>query len=354
MKPIRVLVVDDSPLVRQWLIKVINGADDMKVVETASDGRFVVSKVREYRPDVITLDINMPKMNGLTALKHLMLSYPSRVLIVSSLADTDAVTTMQALQLGALDFITKPLNLKEDGLNALNSEVLKKIRAASRVNPADIRYSLKRNMARTPLQRKNVFHNSRFEKLVVIGSSTGGPAALEDILMRLPYNFPYPLIIAQHIPRNFTKSFLKALNDAANLNVKIIGHDEYISAGNVYIAPGGFNLRLEQDERGVYGKLTKVNEDYGIVSPSVDQLFKSAAQIKGRDIIACLLTGLGNDGTEGIKEIYENKGITIAQDQESSMVYSMPEHAIAAGYIQHIMSLGRIPDFLVAKSLKGK
>lgn len=351
MKTIKVLVVDDSPLIRQWLVDVINSADDMEVVETASDGNFVVDKAIKYRPDVITLDINMPKMNGLTALKHLMLSYPTRVLIISSLANSDAMVTMQALRLGALDFITKPVNLREDDLNALNQDIQKKIRAAASINPRTIKYNLHRSTVKSVPLGKSGLQNRNFNKIVLIGSSTGGPAALEDILMRLPYNFPYPVIIAQHLPRNFTDSLVNSLSRVSSLTVKKIEHSEYILSGYVYITPGGHNLKLKSDENGIYSKLIPTAEVYGIVSPSVDVLFISAAQIKDKNIIACLLTGLGNDGTDGIKQIYKSGGITIAQDRETSMVYSMPEHAIKTGYIQHIISLGRIPDYLVAKSL---
>jgi two-component system chemotaxis response regulator CheB len=278
-----------------------------------------------------------------------MLSYPSRVLIISSQKSSDVDTSIQALRLGALDFIVKPVTLK-NGLNELNNEILNKIRVANAINPKGIRFNSKINTPRTSLLQKRDYHNLHFDKLVVIGSSTGGPAALEDILMRLPDDFSYPVIIAQHIPHNYTDSFVESLDKISKLKVKKVENLESFVPGFIYIAPGGFNLHLKQDENKVYAILTSVDDNYGIISPSVDCLFSSAAKIN-KDVIACLLTGLGNDGTEGIKEIYDKKGITIAQDQESSLVYSMPEHAISGGYIQYTMSLGRIPDFLIAKSL---
>lgn len=351
MRPVKVLVVDDSPLIRRWLVDIVEGVTDMQVVETASDGSYVLDKVKKYRPDIITLDINMPKMNGLTALKHLMISHPSRVLIVSSLAKSDAEITLQALRLGALDFITKPVNLSDQELEKLKRDVLIKMRSISNIDPQNIKYRSTTIQKSVQLKIDRKEYVSDFKKIVVIGSSTGGPIALEDILMRLPVDFPYPILIAQHLPVYFSNSFAANLDRSSNLKVKGIENYEYIKRGFVYIAPGGYNLRLKKDGKGIYSVLIPVKKEYGIVSPSVDQLFSSAAEATGENVIACLLTGIGNDGTQGIRKIRENGGVTIAQDKESSMVYSMPLHAIKSGLVQHVMPLGRIPDFLVAKAM---
>jgi two-component system chemotaxis response regulator CheB len=280
-----------------------------------------------------------------------MLSFPSRVLIISSLAKSDAEITLQSLRLGALDFITKPINLSKDELDTLKEEVLIKIKEISNVDPSQIKYKSTMIQKNVRANRERAGLHINYQKIVVIGSSTGGPVALEDILMRIPSDFPYPILIAQHLPFHFTNSFSKNLGRVSNLYVKEFRHSEYIQGGMVYIAPGGFNLILKKDDKGIFGLLVPVRKEYGIVSPSVNQLFISAAEAKGKNVIACLLTGIGNDGTQGLLKIKEKGGITIAQDEESSMIYSMPAHAVRSGLVQHELSLGRIPDFLVAKAM---
>jgi two-component system chemotaxis response regulator CheB len=353
MKPINILIAAYTSSLIRLLSEFINSAEDMKAVQAISEGRYIIDRVKKYRPDIILMEMNIPNMNGITMLKHLMLTYPSRALLIMPFNDSEKALYDQAARLGALDFLRSPLNMTKNELGEFKKDLLQKIRAANNADPLNIKFNARKETNRTNLLSKHTDGNRSFKKLIVFGSSTGGASALGDILMRLPENYPYPVIIAQHIPHNFTDSFVESLNQVSNLFVRKTVDSEPITSGAVYIAPDGYDLTLIQKGGNIYARLTPAAAGYGVISPSVDRLFSSAAKID-KMIIACLLTGIGNDGTEGIKEIYQNGGITIAQDQESSMVYSMPEHAFKSRFVKHIISPGRIADFLMAEALSVK
>lgn len=319
--PIRVLIVDDSAVVRRLLTDALAGEPDIEVVGTAADPTVARDKILELRPDVLTLDIEMPRMNGLTFLKRVMHYQPMPVIIISSLGQAGCAATIEALSLGAVDVLGKPHGPYAVG--ELSAQLAGKVRLAA---------------ARSTQQ------NSACRHLVAIGSSTGGTLAIETLLSGLPADCP-PLVIAQHIPAGFSRAFAQRLNKIFPMQVKEAEEGDIVCEGKVLIAPGNFHMLL-QKRNGAYSVAIKDGPLVCYQRPSVDVLFGSVAQVAGADAVAIILTGMGSDGAQGMKRIRDAGGWTIAQDEASCVVYGMPREAVKANAVEESVSLTQIPAAL--------
>ena len=350
-KKIRVVVVDDSALVRSLLAEIINRQSDMECVGTANDPLIAREMIRELNPDVITLDIEMPKMDGIEFLGRLMRLRPMPVLMISTLTERGAEVTMRALELGAVDFVAKPRIGLVDGINELASQIVDKVRVAAQ---AHVRRSVgapTSTSAALPTP-SGTPHNPSIgristEKLICIGASTGGTEAIKEILIRMPADSP-GIVITQHMPPGFTTSFAARLNGLCQITVKEATHGERILPGHAYIAPGGKQFRI--DKSGA--NYLCVVEDGELVNrhkPSVEVLFKSAARLVGRNAFGIMLTGMGNDGAKAMKEMRDAGSYNYVQDEASCVVFGMPREAILHGAADEILPLVAIAPALLAK-----
>jgi two-component system chemotaxis response regulator CheB len=335
---IRVLVIDDSAVMRGIMTRLINAQPDMTVAAVASDPVVAMEHLRRLSPDVITLDVEMPRMSGLEFLPRLMASRPVPVVMVSSLTARGAETTLRALELGAVDFVAKPVLTNEQEIEAYAEEVAEKVSAA-----AGARLSRTGRMpvpaARLPAGRALA---SRF---IVIGASTGGVEALRELLIPLPAGMP-PILIAQHMPAGFTKSFAQRLNGLCAIGVKEGVDGESIAPGHAYIAPGGLHLEVISNGGRLQTRLTQdppVNRH----RPSVDTLFRSASRAAGRHCVGVLLSGMGADGAEGMLELRRRGAHNIAQDEASCVVFGMPKRAIALDAVHEVLPPPEIARRLV-------
>jgi two-component system chemotaxis response regulator CheB len=333
---IRVLVVDDSPFVRLALKKILESAEDIEVVGEASNGREAVEKVRSLKPDVVTLDINMPVMDGLTALEEIRKVHPGvRVLMVSALTKEGARETMEALSKGAIDFITKPSSYDE--LFKFREEIVEKVRAVFRatVSGAPVAYS-------PPEVKPGEFSET---PVVAVGVSTGGPQTLSYVFSRLPGDFPAPILVAIHMPDTFTETFARHLDAQCRLNVKEAREGEEVRGGWIYISRG----RVHMVVRGSPSRphITYVRDDRYIYKPSADLLLSSVAKVFGSNAIGVIMTGMGNDGSKGIVELKRAGGVTVAEDPKTAILWAMPENAIKTGCVDYVVPKERMADLLV-------
>jgi two-component system chemotaxis response regulator CheB len=334
---IKVLVVDDSALIRSLLSEIINQTPDLELVGAAPDAFVAKDMVMQFQPDVITLDIEMPKVDGLTFLDRLMKARPTPVIMISTLTENGADATLYSLELGAIDFIAKPKINVATGIGEYQQEIVDKIRIASRVKLRK-RASHPSNAAAIPIQYSGT------ETIVGIGASTGGTEAIRQVLERLSPAFP-ATVITQHMPPNFTKSFAKRLDGLCAINVHEAKHGERILAGNAYIAPGDKHMEIVKS--GADYKIRLV--DGPLVSghkPAVDVMFESLAKVAGKNAIATLLTGMGKDGAKGLLAMYKAGAITMAQDEETSVVWGMPKAAVEIGATKHIFPLHNMSNAL--------
>lgn len=364
MNKIKVLVVDDSALIRNLMSKIINSQQDMETIATAPDPFIARDQIKKFNPDVITLDIEMPKMDGIEFLEKIMRLRPTPVLMVSTLTERGTDVTFRALELGAVDFVTKPKLDISQGMIDYANEITDKIRAAHaaryRLNRLPTRPATATASAQTdpvtglvvPAQAgkalpvNNALGN-RFaatEKLVLIGSSTGGTEALRVILEQLPKDSP-AILITQHMPAGFTKSFADRLNQICNITVKEATHGERILPGHAYIAPGDKHLLLGRSGANYICQLSD-SEPVNRHRPSVEVLFKSGQEVSPRNIVGIMLTGMGKDGAQAMADMKKAGAYNICQDEASSVVFGMPREAIALGAADEVVSLN-----LIAKRL---
>lgn len=337
---IRVLIVDDSALVRKLLRDVISGDPDMEVVGTASNGVEAVRAVAGLEPDVVTMDIHMPEMDGLSALEYIMRKYPLPVVMLSALAQKGATATLQALELGAVDFITKPSHYPS-AIREVREEVIYKVKTA-----AQARKSILGSPARKKVKKRQAAGKAPplSEKLVVIGASAGGPKALAEIMPAFPADTPAAMIIVQHMPGVFTRSFAERLNNICGLQVKEAEENESLLPGRVLVAPGGMDTIVTMDEGGP-GRVQLMNSQNRVgAAPRIDTTMITAAETYGEESIGVIMTGMGSDGARGIEKIKKSKGNTVAQDEESCLVYGMPKVAIDRGFVDWVVSLEKIPE----------
>lgn len=334
---IRVLVVDDSALMRAMLSEIINAASDLKVIGTAVDAAQAADAIRALRPDVLTLDVEMPGVNGLDFLERLMRERPLPVVMISSHTERGSETTLRALELGAVDFITKPRNSIFGGMSTYGEEVREKIRGARGAHPhvpprANLAASATAVASSPPARLGRLDPRVLREKIVFIGASTGGTEAIRDVLVRFPAEMP-PILIVQHMPEMFTGSFARRLDNLSALHVKEAEHGEPVKPGVAYLAPGHSHLMLKRGPGGFACELSKA-DPVNRHRPSVDVLFHSAARVAGAQAIGVILTGMGKDGAQGMLAMRQAGAWNIAQDQASSVVWGMPREATMNGAVQ--------------------
>jgi two-component system chemotaxis response regulator CheB len=354
MKKIRVLVVDDSALVRSLLTEIINKQADMVCVGAANDPLIAREMIRELDPDVLTLDIEMPKMDGLDFLGRLMRLRPMPVVMISTLTERGAEVTMKALELGAVDFVPKPRVGLADGIKELATNIVDKIRvaAAAKVYRGERSSPLTTGGAKLPAPdiQHALFGRISTEKLIFIGASTGGTEAIKEILVRLPADSP-GVVITQHMPPGFTASFAARLNGLCQITVQEAVSGARVLPGHAYIAPGGKQFRVEKSG----ANYICVVEDGELVNrhrPSVEVLFLSAAKVAGRNAFGIMLTGMGSDGARAMKEMKDAGSYNYVQDEASCIVFGMPREAILCGAADEILSLTDIAPALLLR-LKG-
>lgn len=343
--PIKVLIVDDSPLMRHMLSEVINSYSDMEVVGVAQDPLIAREKIKELSPDVLTLDVEMPRMDGLTFLEKLMRLRPMPVVMVSSLTEANAETTLQALELGAVDFVTKPKGDAAGSLAEYGDILAEKIRAAACAikKPAS---AAANKTAHAGVETKFFSPTIARKKVIFIGASTGGTEALKDMLLKMPEDGP-PILIVQHMPEMFTKTFATRLNQICRIKVKEAEQNDPVLPGHAYVAPGNFHMQIALTGSGYVIRLNQ-NETVNRHRPAVDVLFHSGAKWVGKNAIAVILTGMGADGAKGIQALKESGASTFAQDQATSVIFGMPRAAIETGAIDKIVPLQEMTDEVLA------
>jgi two-component system chemotaxis response regulator CheB len=345
---IRVLIVDDSALVRSLLTDILRTDPGIEVVGAASDAHVAREKIKQLNPDVLTLDVEMPKMDGITFLKNLMRLRPMPVVMVSSLTERGADVTLDALAIGAVDYLSKPKIDLAATLKDYSEELIEKIKTASRASVRALDQARANTIAARPkfstdavLPKNPGARQLRTtDRIIAIGASTGGTEAIKDVLTRLPPDTP-GVVIAQHIPKAFSTPFAKRMNDCCQMTVYEAEDGQQVLAGHVYIAPGDRHLMVVRDGARYVCRLddgVPVNRH----KPSVDVLFRSVAQNAGRNAIGVILTGMGKDGAKGLKEMLDAGSLTIAQDEATSVVWGMPGEAVTLGAAQHIIPLDSV------------
>ncbi len=344
---VKVLVVDDSAFMRKTLSMILNEAPDVEVVDTAVDGLDALEKVKRLKPDVVTLDIEMPRMDGLTALQEIMRHFPTPVVMVSSLTQEGARETIRALELGAVDFIPKQFSFVSLDITEMKRELIQKVKAAARSKISVIQRKLAQfgtHAAPSPHPRKRLFSFPHLQ-IITIGISTGGPLSLQKVLGNLPGNFPIPIAIVQHMPPNFTRSLAERLNGICKNTVVEAQEGMPVQPHTVYIAQGGKHLHFIRRGAAVHVHLSN-KPDNTFFKPSVDELFFSATEVFGGSVLGIVMTGMGKDGLEGARRIKSLGGKIIAQDAETSVVYGMPRAIAEANLADLILPLDQIAPAL--------
>lgn len=339
---VRVLIVDDSAFMRKVLSEMLDSDSSVKVIGTATDGKDALDKIRELDPDVITMDVEMPVMDGINCLKEIMQRFPKPVIMLSSGTDHGADLTIRALDEGAVDFIAKPKNIFEIKTDKKKKEIIEKIAIAKNVKFCNTSNKFHKNTGEVSFQNKTLKH------IIAIGTSTGGPKALQSVVPFLPGDIPAAVLIVQHMPPGFTNSLAERLNSKSDLIVKEASHKEKILAGHVYIAPGDSHMLIEAANNGdILINLDK-SPPVGGHRPSVDVMMSSLSDTGLKNIIGVIMTGMGSDGSIGIKKLKEkNKSYIIAQDEETSVVYGMPKMAFQTGAVDKVVSLDKISEEII-------
>lgn len=383
-RQIGVLIVDDSPFMRLTLQKILSQDPSIKVLDTAKDGREGILKLQSLRPDVITMDVEMPVMNGLQALDEIMRWQPTSVIILSAVTTEGAESTLKAFDLGAVDVVAKPSGKPGADLQVLSRDLVEKVKAAALVNLSRLRPNkslvssqqtpstgavssstaatvqpgiTKTTSPKSPSSPSSVSSGNASRtfsggksgvlpkhpvEIVAIGTSTGGPSALQAVLPVLPKNFPVPILVAQHMPPGFTGPLAQRLNGLCELNVREGVNGEVLKAGTVYVAPAGKQLQVQRRS----GQLTlNIGDDAPIPTlyhPSIDVMFLSLSKEVGKGTLGVVMTGMGSDGTKGMKELKKLEGFAIAEAEETCVVYGMPRSIVEAGLADRIVPLGEI------------
>jgi two-component system chemotaxis response regulator CheB len=338
---IRVLVVDDSALMRKKISDLINSDDELEVIGTARNGEEAVREVLIRQPDVITLDIEMPRMDGLNALGYIMSERPTPVIMLSAYTKYGSHETISALEYGAVDFVLKPSGVISLDIGKVKNELLSKIKLAAGISIDKIKLLLP-----PAAKREKISRSESLDKLVVIGASTGGPRALSEVIPRLPGDLPAGVLIVQHMPPDFTKSLGERLNFESELTVKEAEDDEPIEPGKVLLAPGDFHMVVKKGKQRHFVALNKDPEVHN-VRPSVSVTMISAAPVYQDKTIGVILTGMGSDGVEGMSAIKHFNGKTLAEDKSTAVVNGMPKAAIDQGVVDKV-----VPLFDIAKEIE--
>ena len=337
----KVLIVDDSALIRKLMTEILSSDPDIEVVGVAQNPYVAREKIKQLNPDVITLDVEMPRMDGLDFLEKIMRLRPMPVVMVSALTQEGADVTLQSLEMGAVDVIAKPTLDIERNWPLVAGEIIRKVKAASRSRPPERSAKATRVSSERTLSKR--FKGS--SQVVAIGSSTGGVMALREILTNLPADAP-PILIAQHLPKMFVRQFAKRMNNKSKLQVVEATQNAKIIPGHAYIAPGDRNLHLARSGAQFICSIHDPKPGTGI-TPSVDALFNSVARNAGSNAVGVILTGMGKDGAEGLLAMRQAGALTLGQDEASSMIYGMPKAAYEIGAVEKQMSLQNIAEFLI-------
>ncbi|MFQ5839742.1 MAG: chemotaxis response regulator protein-glutamate methylesterase [Candidatus Methylomirabilales bacterium] len=335
--PIRVLVVDDSALMRKLIPTLLARDPQIEVVGTAMDGVFALRKIPELLPDVVTLDIDMPRMDGLTTLRRIMEESPRPVILLSSHTQQGAALTVLALEMGAVDFIAKPRGPFPQSLEEVGAELIAKVRAAASAIPQRIhRVPEEALFPKVPPTQQ-----SAASRVVAIGISTGGPYALASFLPVLAEDFPAAILIVQHMPAGFTRMLAERLNHISRVRIKEAEDGDPILPGRVLIAPGNLHLKVRQ---GPAGPVAAIEDGIDVNGhrPSADVLFRSVAEVFGRRAMGVIMTGMGHDGVEGLGQIRRAGGTTFGQDEASCVIYGMPKVAVERGFVQHVVPVEKL------------
>lgn len=336
MNPLKILVVDDSLLMQRVLIDILQSDPSLSVVGTARNGEEALAKIPQLHPDVVTLDVEMPVMNGLTAVRKIMEISPVPVVMISALTQREAQLTLKALEFGAVDYVPKPSGQISLNMESVKSELILKVKTAASANVNQTKLFLsEENQSTEPIRIS--------DKVISIAASTGGPPAVTHVLSHLPSNIP-PILIVQHMPKGVTKLFAESLNQSCKFKVKEAEEGDYIQENLALLAPGGFHMVVTKS-----GKIS-LNQDPPVnyVRPAADVMMKSTAEVYGDNNIGVVLTGMGSDGAKGIKAIKEKGGATIAQDEKSCVIFGMPNMAIQTGCVDVVAPLDRIPRAIVS------
>ncbi|WP_447968343.1 protein-glutamate methylesterase/protein-glutamine glutaminase [Nitrospira sp. M1] len=344
-KKIRVLIVDDSALIRGVMTELLRQDPEIDVVGSATDPYAARDKIKSLNPDVLTLDVEMPKMDGLTFLQKVMAGHPMPVVMVSSLTESGCETTLRALELGAVDFITKPKIDVQHGLEELAESITSKIKTAAAATvrkrtPTTVNPDRLRELATQSSMIKTT------DTIIAIGASTGGTEALKELLEVLPPSVP-PIVITQHMPERFTKTFADRLNQVCQISVKEAVDGDSVIPGQALLAPGNYHMELRRSGARYQVTLNQ-NPPINRHRPAVDAMFRSVAHYAGANSLGVILTGMGNDGAAGMLEMKKAGAFNLAQDEASCVVFGMPKEAIKAGGVDKILPLSDIPAAMLS------
>lgn len=328
---IKVLIVDDSTSFQNYLQTIINSDPELEVIGIAINEEEAIEKIARLEPDVITIDVNMPIMNGSATIQKIMDISPVPIIVLSAVTSEGAKLAFDAMEAGALDFVSKDKNFISQDQFHVNTDIIKKIKTVAGCTP-----------------KKRKISNKRYE-IVLIGASTGGPVALQTIIRELPWDFPLPIVIIQHMPRGFTKPFAERLNSIGNLKVKEAANGDTIFPGNVYIAPGGKQLVFKHFIDDSVKLEVKESDNTLYYHPCVDLSLESANKIFKNKVLALILTGMGTDGKEGVKALKSSGAVIWVQDEKSSVVFGMPAAVLTAGLADRILHLADISKALLAE-----
>lgn len=338
--PIRVMLVDDSAFVRYTVTKYLQEDPELEIVGSARDGLDALEQIPKLKPDVVVLDVEMPRMDGLTALKRIMVECPTPVVMLSGLTQQGARTTIRALMRGALDFVPKP-DAKID-VHTVVEDLAVKIKAAAGSKTKSIKPPTTGDF-KTPPAKRGPQPLSKEDPVVVIGTSTGGPRALQSVLTNLPAGFPAAVLVVQHMPPGFTRSLAQRLNQASRLVIQEAANGDRLARGLVLLAPGDYHLKFRRAKQ--------VELDQGPrrrhVRPAVDVTMESAVEFHGANVIGVVLTGMGDDGTDGARHIKGAGGVVIAEHESTSVVYGMPASVVRAGLADRVVPLPKVASTLV-------
>lgn len=350
MNKIKVLVVDDSSFMRKIISDIINSDPNLEVIDTAKNGREAIEKSKIHKPDVMTLDVEMPVLDGLSALDIIMDEMPMPVIMLSSLTREGADATLRALELGAVDFITKPSSIFKVNTDDMRLELISKLKMAAGVK-MKLKVSTPIKIRPKPVSSE-VFNSKKNvtigkgNRIIAIGTSTGGPKALQYVIPNLPGDMDASVLIVQHMPPGFTKSLAERLDSMSELNVKEAEDSEELKPGYAYIAPGNFHLRIVKENNRFIIRLGD-GETVSGHKPSVDAMMDSLAQLNISNLIGVIMTGMGSDGAKGLAKLKNDKNYIIAQDEESCVVFGMPKSAIKLGAVDKVVSLDEISNEII-------
>lgn len=373
--PKRLLIVDDSAFMRKMISDFFMDHSSIRVVGTARNGKDALKKIPMLKPDVVTMDMEMPEMNGLEALKIIMKEYPVPVVMLSSTTKSGAKITLEAMASGAVDFIAKPSGPISLDLHKIKADVIRIVENAATVHVSKLRHAehvvkkettipnnpiekvstLSQNSIPSRIHRLEDAHskpkvrwNSHSKKMILIGTSTGGPRALQEVIIRLPQDIPAPILIVQHMPKGFTKSLANRLDQLSKISVKEAEQGDIVQAGVAYIAPGGFHMLIRKIGMSYCIELDQTEPPLGGHRPSVDVMFENNSHFNDFDKIAVIMTGMGSDGTKGLQSL-KNKGnvIAITESANTSVVYGMPKSAYATGLVDEVADVDDISNIIM-------